>query len=278
MKPVLAGLFLLLLPSVPVVGEEETTEQSKPPIKIVALEIPWLLHTETPGPYNDLMDELFAGFDQPLEVSIMPVRRALREFFGGSAHCYFSGNYNDAFFDIGGIRREDVVYSKPFNLSNIRVFTPSGEPTISALSQLSNRHVSIDAGVGAVSSVRAELPDNTNAVVATSVEQGHAMLAQGRVDAAIMVHYDYRLFMAHNETQLKLHFDDDLIFRPIEDKVMCKPDAATNGLIDHVNSRIDTMASTGALARTLAPDYARSRQQFAEQPHPYLLLYQPGTQ
>lgn len=278
MKQALAGMLLLLF-ATPLFAQEDGTPTETPAasgaaIKIVALEIPWLLHTQTPGPYNDLMDALFEDFASPLEVSILPVRRALREFFGGSAHCYFAGNYNDAFFEIGGLRRDDVMYSEPFNRSAIRIFTPMGQPTIGSLAELSNRTVSIDAGVGAVTSVRAALPQSTATVVATSVEQSHAMLAQGRVHAAIMVHYDYRLFSAHNQAQPTLHFDDGLIFRGIEDKVMCKPDATTNSLIEHVNKRIDTLARSGQLAQTLAPDYARSRRQFAERPHPYLLLNQ----
>lgn len=278
MKPVLTSLLLLVLPAFHIASGQEASAPAKPTIKIVALEIPWLLHTQTPGPYNDLMDELFLGFDRPLEVSIMPVRRALREFFGGPAHCYFAGNYNETFYELGGLKRDDVVYSKPFNLSSIRIFTPVGEPAISSLKELGNRHVSIDAGVGAVASVRAELPKSTATVVATSVEQSHAMLAQGRVTAAIMVHYDYRLFSAHDQTEPKLHFNDQLVFREIEDKLMCKPDVATNGLVQHVNNRIDALARSGDLAQTLAPDYARSRRQFAKSPHPYLLLYQPSTQ
>ncbi|MBO6505169.1 MAG: hypothetical protein JJ850_10380 [Kordiimonadaceae bacterium] len=274
MKPTLAGMLLLLFATPLFAQEDGTPAATRDTLKIVALEIPWLLHTKTPGPYNDLMDELLDGFNAPLEVSILPVRRALREFFAGSAHCYFAGNYNDAFLEIGGVKREDLVFTKPFNRSSIRVFTASNEPAVRTLAELDNSTISIDAAVGAVEAVKNSLPKSVRTMVAENVAQSHALLSQGRVTASIMVHYDYRLFTAHDQAEPQLHYDDALVIDAIEDKLMCKSGTTPERLVEHVNTRIDALARSGQLAQTLAPDYARSRRQFAERPHPYLLLNQ----
>ncbi|MBO6505170.1 MAG: hypothetical protein JJ850_10375 [Kordiimonadaceae bacterium] len=253
--------------------------QDKTPalITIVSPQIPWLLDPENPGPYNDLMDELFVGFDQPLQVSILPVRRAQREFFDGPALCFYAGNYDDVYFETTGIARDSLIISRPFNVSYIRAFTPARLDTVENIAQAAGQNAAVDLSIGAVQLILDALPKSVEPIMASNTLHAHALVSQGRAKTAIMVDYDYRLFVARHPSKAPLHFHVGLDFGTVEDAVMCKRSDQAASLIEHINSKTRSLNADGMLAKILAPDYERSRRQFAEQPHPYLVTYQPAT-
>lgn len=266
-------LFAICILTVSVTAKaRQETEAST--IQIVGLKIPWLLDTEHPGPYNDLMDELFTGFELPLEVSILPARRARRQFFVGSVTCYYPGSLDSIAPENRAQLKGELIVSKPFNRSKLHALTPADAPPISSLEELANKTVAVDLSLAEAGAL---LPASAKIISANDVAQSFALVTQGRANAAMMVAYDYQLFAARTPNMIPMHFDKSLYFSTVEDRLMCKKSSDSETLIAFVDDRIESLNKSGTLAQVLVPDYVRSKRQFAERPRPYLVRFGPTT-
>ncbi len=250
-------------------------QQQLTSLTVVAPQIPWLLDLQHPGPYNDLMDELFTEMSHVTKVSILPTRRARRQFFSGGADCLFPASQDSIYHESPDQHRDGLLVSKPVNRSYIRVFSRTSEPQYNDLEVLENAKVTVDLSLSAVDFL---LPNGMELLRTKEVRQAHALLLQGRAKAALMVEYDYQLFVARNPNKEQLHFHPDFELGMVEDALMCIKSEQAIALIEHVNKRIETLMATGALSDSLIPNYARSKRRFAGRSHPYLLRSNPIPQ
>lgn len=263
-------LLVFLLPAVAHAAQDNDT-----PIVVVAPQIPWLLDSKNPGPYNDLLDEFLPGFETPLEVSILPPRRARRAFFNGTATCFFPGSQDSIFHESREQHRDSLLVSMPFNSSYIRAFTLTNTPPLKTLESIGEAQLAVDLSLSAVEYL---VPSSIALIRPSDMTQAHALVSQGRAAAALLVAYDYELFAARTPNAAPLHYDDTLEFGVVDDALMCKKSDGTQALIDHVNARVKALIEDDRLAQILKPDYARSKRQFAERRRPYLLRLAPESE
>ena len=250
--------FLTLLFTAPLLAAEEQSPTADNPIKLVGLEIPWLLHETTPGPYNSLADQLIGTYELPAALSIQPFRRAMRSFFEGDADCLFVGGYEVALQASRGLSLNDLILSNPYNQMSIRAFTPESTEAIASISELPGKRVAVDLGVGGIVRMSRFLPEITTMIDALNVAQITSMLRQGRTEVALMMDYDYELYAARHPDQALLQFDSSLAIQTVEDAVMCKKSAATEALVTHVNQRISALSASGQLNQILHPSQPAS--------------------
>ena len=264
----LAVAFLLSF--LPVKVDAEPIRLENPPIEISAPHLEWLLSLEHPGPYNDLMDEFFPAFGDKVVVRISPIRRALRQFFNGPAHCFIAGHIDEVFLRTTSLTADQLIASDAFNTVAIRAYTKPGSPVVSHLSDLQAKRVVIDLGIGGDNRVLRHLPHALAVIDADNPLHAQTLLMQDRASTAIIMDYDYELSLAQNPDQSRLVHDPAFSLDKVEDAVLCKTSNDTRALIDHVNERIRAMKTTGQLAKILQPDPERSARQFANRRHPYL--------
>lgn len=246
---------LLLITSVQSVGAQETNPSTPAaPIRIVALQVPWLMDTSRPGPYNKLSEELLYTYTQPIKLEILPLMRAMRHFFEGDADCFLVGDFDEAYFSGSDITRASIIVSNPFNRVAIRAFSRAGEEPIHNIEQLREMRVAVDLGVGGSVRIKKLFPGLTQTVDSVNVAQAHAMLTKGRVDAILMMDYDYELFAVRHTEKDSLIFAPDYKVQHVNDAMMCKASERTRSLIAHVNQRIAQLSKIGSLAEILQRD------------------------
>ncbi len=238
----------------PATAQDQQQAQGFEPLNIVALQVPWLLDEKKPGPYNKLVDELLLTYGEKMNVKIVPLRRAMRHFFDGNADCFFVGDYDEAYFRDTNVSREAVIISKPFNTANIRAFTRKGEALVRSMEDLYEQRIAIDLGVGGSIRVKKLFPNLTNTIDSLNAGQAHAMLIKGRVDAVLMMDYDYKLYAARHPEKEPLVSSAKFQFEQVNDALMCKKNDQTLALIEHVNARIADMEQSGMLATLLYPE------------------------
>lgn len=243
---------LLLITSVPSVWAQEATPGTPTaPIRIVALQVPWLMDTSRPGPYNKLSEELLHTYAQPIKLEILPLMRAMRHFFEGDAECFFVGDFDEAYFSGSDVTRASIIVSNPFNRVAIRAFSRTGEEPIHNIEQLRKVRVAVDLSVGGSIRIKKLFPGLTQTVDSVNVAQAHAMLTKGRVDAILMMDYDYELFAVRHTKKDRLIYASDYKVQHVDDAMMCKESERTRSLIAHVNRRIDQLTKLGSLAEIL---------------------------
>ncbi len=243
---------LLFMTSAPSVWAQATNPSTpNAPIRIVALQVPWLMDTSRPGPYNKLSEELLYSYSHPIKLEILPLMRAMRHFFEGDADCFFVGDYEEAYFAGNNLERTSVIVSNPFNRVAIRAFSRAGEEPIHNIEQLRTLRVAVDLGVGGSIRIKKMFPGLKETVDSVNVAQAHAMLTKGRVDAILMMDYDYELFAVRHAEKDSLIFASDYKVQHVEDAMMCKESARTRSLIAHVNQRIARLTELGSLAKIL---------------------------
>jgi len=235
-------------------AQDQQQTQYPEPLNIVALQVPWLLDEKKPGPYNKMVDELLLSYDEKMSVKILPLKRAMRHFFGGNAECFFVGNYDEAYFRDTGVPRKSIIVSEPFNAVSIRAFTRTGAAPVKSINDLYERRIAIDLGIGGSDRINKLFPNLTNTVDSLNPGQAHAMLMRGRVNTVLMMDYDYQLYAARHPKKEPLVSSVEFQFERVEDALMCIKNNRTRALIDHVNARIAELKQSGMLAVLLRPD------------------------
>ena len=262
MKSALAAAIFLLF-SIPLhASEVEHTGAAPEPIKIIGLRVPWLLDYEKPGPYNKVANALFDEVPLAVHLELQPLKRAMRHFFEGDADCFFMGDTDEAYFKGTPLADTPIIVSEPFNTVNMRVFSYGTEEPFSSVDQISDKRVAVDLGVGGIVRIMQVIPNLTQMVDALNADQIHAMLSQGRAEAALMMDYDYELYAARHPEQALLQYDPGFSVQKADDAMMCKKTSRTEKLIAHVNARIAGMSKSGQLVSILRPatDFAHTRQ------------------
>lgn len=248
--------LLLLIPMTflgSVLAQDQPQARDLEPLNIVAMQIPWLLDEKKPGPYNKMVDELLLTYGDNVNVKILPLRRAMRHFFKGNADCFFVGDYDEAYFRGSYLSRESVTVSRPFNTASIRAFTRRGAEPVRSIEDLYDRRIAIDLGVGGSIRIKKLFPNLTNTVDSLNAGQAHAMLIKGRVEAVLMMDYDYELYATRHPERERLTASTNFEFERVDDALMCKKNQRTHALINHVNARITDMKQSGMLAALLRP-------------------------
>lgn len=262
MKSALAAAFFLLF-SLPLYASEVEHAGALPePIKIVGLRVPWLLDHEKPGPYNEVAYVLFDESPLAVHLELQPLKRAMRHFFEGDADCFLMGDTDEAYFKGTPLAHTPILVSDPFNTVNMRVFSFGADQPFSSVDQITDKRVAVDLGVGGMIRIMKVIPNLTQAFDALNADQIHAMLSQGRAEAALMMDYDYQLYAARHPEQAPLQYDPDFTVQKADDAMMCKKNSHTEVLIAHVNAQIASMSKSGQLASILRPavDFADTHQ------------------
>lgn len=251
MKTGVAALLMLVFSFAVSSTEFEDASAEQNPIKIVGLQVPWLLDFDKPGPYNQIADELLLNQPQQISFEILPLMRAMRHFFEGDADCFFVGDVDEAYFKQSPLANVPILVSEPFNTVAMRIFSFDREKPYSSIDQISDQRVAVDLGVGGIIRIRKVIPELAQAFDALNADQVHFMLTRRRAEAALMMDYDYALFAARNPTKPKLQYDPAVAIEPANDAIMCKKNKRTEALIAHVNARIEEMNRSGELQALL---------------------------
>jgi hypothetical protein len=82
------SLFLLAVASSQICNANDSKET---PIEVVATEIEGVFHGETPGVYNQIYETLIEGYAPTVQLTHVPVKRAIRHFLDAGSHCFFIG-------------------------------------------------------------------------------------------------------------------------------------------------------------------------------------------
>lgn len=245
--------------------DNHTTSIGKNSLQVVGLKIPWLLDQDRPGPYNQVIDDLIGSYHNDVVLHYFPLKRATRHFFDGAADCFFGGNYDEIHFKDSTLARDDLMISEPFNVVSIRVFTRPGTKPITKPQDLLDIRLAVDQAIGGAERVRARhLQKHRDAITAVNVRQSYALLMQKRVDAVLMMDYDYELYAARYPEMARLSVSPYFELERVEDALMCKKGERTSDLIDHFNKHLAEMKSSGALGDALLPDLFLHAQRDAE--------------
>ncbi len=235
------------------------------PLQVVGLQIPWLLDQDRPGPYNQVIEDLIGSYRNDVVLHYFPLKRATRHFFNGAADCFFGGNYDDIYFKDTLLTRDNLTISEPFNIVSIRVFTRPGTKPITKPQDLLDLRLAVDQAIGGAERIQARyLQKHGDAMTAVNVGQSYALLMQNRVDAVLMMDYDYELYAARYPEMERLSVSPYFELERVEDAMMCKKGERTSGLIEHFNKHLAEMKSTGALGDALLPDLSLHAQKNAE--------------
>lgn len=223
-------------------------------IVIAGTQIREVFDDYAPGPYNEVLALLGASFDGRVDLRAMPVKRAQRFFFEGSADCFFVGTELESFYLERGIGRDQLLLSDGVHVVRMRAYTLPGTPVISKASELAGKQVAVDIATGGKDFVKQEfLPPDTRVISANSMDQALALLSQRRVDAVIAFDFDMSLYLNQQDRPTALGYDRAFILAQNNDVIACKRSPATEAFIRHVNSQLALLSSSGRLADLLAP-------------------------
>ena len=187
-------------------------------VEIFAIDIPGLHQKDGGGSYdkiivNALSDEI------KNTILVLPGKRALLRFSRCQNCCYTPSNINPNFYH----HSADTVATAPMNIAKIYIFTPRGQPTISNLSELSNKVVGIRRGMNYGQNI---INADLNFVVVNTLKQNFKKMDRGRLDAVIAYSPDVVTYFTENiltayphniKLPIGTHFDG-LVCRGVSDQ------------------------------------------------------------
>lgn len=235
-------LMVGLPTAAPKAGEE-------PRVHIAGTIIPTILAVKEPGPYNEIYELLIEGYIPAPQLHMVPIRRANLMFFSGKMDCLYISSDELPFFVQGGLSPADLVISDVIHRIFVKVYTLEGAPVITAAEQLIGQNVAVDITVGEPSDVNQKFFDNRATLLpAETIEQTLALLAQGRVTAAIVYDIDMAIRRARFPEMPDFQADPGFSLEDEVDTMACRRNSRTEALIAHINQQLAALKSSGKLA------------------------------
>lgn len=232
-----------------IANADESAAEKSAAVKIAGVIIPGLFDTEDRGPYNEIYDLITADFPQPIDLKVLPIRRARRAFFSGKSDCIFVGSLSSRVYVERGIAEEELVFSVSINSIAMMAYTRPSDPVIASAEDLKDKLIALDAGAGSVDVFKPMfLPKATEAIQTNTPAQAFALLEQGRVDVAMAFDYDVSLLIKRDPSIANFKFAADYSIVSNEDVMVCRRNSQVEALLSHVNSKLEVLRASGRLS------------------------------
>mgnify|MGYP000163540265 CR=1 FL=1 len=235
MTKLLLILASLLALSGPLQGE---------PIEFAGMAIPGLLEADGSGAYYKVFKAVAADSGLEVNLTVMPVARAIHE--------YNIGNYLGLFPGTLSITTLPTLASIPFNQVKLLIFSSHNSQTIGSLSDLKGLRV------GRVRGVKYPNTVNESPGIVTFVkdeQQNIKMLMAGRIGAFFGLVPDVYLALESLKLTYPLAVNKSKSYMGVDDTFMLTDTPLHNEYIKKINRVIKNMKASGKLKKMLGKAY-----------------------
>lgn len=242
----------LLLSMLPVKAE------TKPKTMIVGAQLSGLFHIpgehEGPGVYNEILQKAVneSGLADEVEITVMPMSRAKREFVDRRFACYAPGI---ATFDLNDRTKnlQDVLISMPLNKAMVRIIVREASQVVHQLSDIPDHAViSIVRGTPMSEAMQALAERVMQVFYVSSETENVKMLMAGKVDYLLSFYPD--VLFAYKELGMKpLPYSTDFTPLSIDDTLICHQDH--EHIFNIINNQLQAFAQNGTLQQMLGELY-----------------------
>ncbi len=238
------GLFLGLLHS--------ASAEELDGVVVIGTEIQGLLDADQPGPYNEIFHMITAGYSRPATMNIAPIKRAQRLFAARGANCLYVGSDDPTYYTRLGFPVDEVMISKGIYGIRIRIYSARNSAAIESNSELKDKIIAMDVGVGSVNHV-ADIMGHplVQILSAQTLAQGFQVLDKGRVFGLVAIDTDVKYLQQKDVRYKGYSVSDTFSVHGGDDVLVCRRSSVTEPFMAYVNTRIDALKASGAIQRVL---------------------------
>ena len=225
--------------------------QAQDPVRIDAFEINKLVEPGGTGYYLDLLAALEFGEDWALDLSVVPVLRAAKNFEAKRTDCMFPTS--ELTFETGSASPENTVFSNPVNHIRILAYVMHGNRPLVDSSDLAGKRVAFRHGF--------HLPEDVERMAAQfervpSLQSGYQMLRTGRVDVLLAYVPDFLIFAAENGVT-DVVTNEAFHLHPQGEMILCHKTEKTLRFLKAFNSALAHSKSMGTHGSILGPSLVK---------------------
>lgn len=235
--------------------------------------IPYVLHSEKPGPHNEVLDAVLLKAAKPgYQITMVPHYRANRDFFSHQSDClyitvsdpvlYPEGSGENIMAPDAPLYKNSIRLSQPINSIQLRAYTRQGEPVIRSYEDLEGKVI-----IG----VRTQLQNihdklKEHGAIILMIEdftKGLQLLDKGRADAVITYSMDVQVMVDDEHTKASIKdvpilprhsHDQSFSLLSVSEHIACWRSPEADQFLNRVNGHIQTLQETGLLEAIFA-DY-----------------------
>lgn len=213
-------------------------------------QIPHVIHTENPGPYDQLLSILLSAYGKPVDRKPASVRRSWQTFANVGKGCFFIGNNNEEGYRHQGIDPANLIFSTPVNNLRLRIYSRYEDGTASS-PQL--KTVAMDASAMQVATNAAGFTlKSDQTIVVETLEKALSLLLEGRVETLLAFDSDLNNVLRGTGMASKLQVGPEVL--SLDETFVCHPDAQTKAFLQLIDQELRSMSCSGRLAEILGLD------------------------
>lgn len=229
-------------------GLHAQAEKTEPPadVSIGSMSIPFAYEKNGDGVYNQILDQLTAGYPGNVEATFFPANRLDRAIEGRQVDCTYITTA-----DIGKNANEDSAYREmkfvgPVNIVSVVIYVQSSANNITDLRQLEGLRIASDVNLVPLANGLGIKED----FALQSQLQMIEMLVADRVDA--LIGYDFDLdFLTRKQGVRDRLKKSPIKLMTIGDGIACFDNDKNAAFLDHLERRFKELNDSGWLDEAL---------------------------
>lgn len=225
------------------------SSQAREPLKVAAGRIPYVFHSEQPGSYNQIFDQLVRDLGRPVELHYFPLKRAMKRMAMPDYHCFAMALKNSPNWAKIGLNADDYRFIGPISKLNIKVYVRPGNEELSQ-EDLTGKLITAGVSIVNLHDQYDALWRKTEIVATDSFVDALTFLSEGRSSAALAYDVDVRLLGRNHPLQGRF-VDTGISILTLEDGIVCKRTPELVPVVESLQAAIDGMAIDGTLKRLL---------------------------
>jgi ABC-type amino acid transport substrate-binding protein len=230
-------LLTIGLPTSALAGDEDVE------LVIAGTDVPYVFHNQQSGLYNEIMDQIVEAYPGNVDVQMMPMRRAVGVFQKEQSDCVFIGNDSREFHADLGFPAERLIFSKPFYVNKIKVYTAISNPQISSGAELVGSVAAADLGTMQGHLVHQNAPKDMELLPVETMDRAFKLLERGRVSSVVAFSLDAEAYFSRADAQGHFHASPDYSIATTNESLVCWNNARAIEFIAHADRVLEKRAS-----------------------------------
>ncbi len=208
-------------------------------LKMTGTSVPNIFDAQKPGPYNELMDQIFAAYPYKVDIDMMPMRRAQAVFKKEQVDCAFIGNDSPTFHERLGFDTKRLIFSKPFYTNKIKVYTNIDDPVISEDGALLGSVAAADLGTMQGHLVRQNAPADMEILTVETMERAFELLERGRVSSVVAFSLDAEVYFERAGTKHMFHASSEYNITTTNEAIVCWDNERSREFLSYANKILE---------------------------------------
>ena len=206
---------------------------------IAGTSVPHVFHEKQSGLYNDIMDQIVEAYPGKIDIQMMPMRRALGVFQKEQSDCVFIGNDSREFHEGLGFPAERLIFSKPFYINKIKVYTIVDNPQISGGEELVGSVAAADLGTMQGHLVHQNAPKDLQILPVETMDRAFELMERGRVSSVVAFSLDAEAYFTRADARGRFHADPDYNIATTNESLVCWNNPQAREFIDRADKVLE---------------------------------------